>query len=192
MPALRNNRHELMAHETARGASHGEARATIYGKPDPQHAYKICTTDAFKARVAELRAPIIEATNIEIAHVLQKMIARAFYNPGDFYTTLDTGKQKFRPLDELTPDQLFAVDCSTFVGVDGTERHRFRLADRDKALDQLGRYLQMFKDTVVVENAFKVIQEMPDDELDRRIRELEGALAENEPWSNGPGELTRQ
>jgi len=31
----------------------------------------------------------------------------------------------------------------------------------------------MFKGTVVVENVFKVIQEMSDEELDRRLAELE-------------------
>ena len=44
-----------------------------------------------------------------------------------------------------------------------------------KALDSLARYLQMFKDTLVVENVFRVVQEMDDDELDRRLGELERA-----------------
>ncbi len=40
------------------------------------------------------------------------------------------------------------------------------------------RYLQMFKNTLVVENVFRVVQEMDDDELDRRLAELERAFNE--------------
>ena len=36
--------------------------------------------------------------------------------------------------------------------------------------------LQMFKDMVIVENVFRIVNEMDDDELDRRLGELERAL----------------
>ncbi len=36
----------------------------------------------------------------------------------------------------------------------------------------------MFKDTLVVENVFRIVNEMDDDELDRRLAELERALGE--------------
>jgi hypothetical protein len=181
MPELRTKKHDLMAQRmAATGDSAPDAHEHVYGNKNPKRAYDIASDDKFQARLAEIKKPAFEetilATSLEVAHVVQKMSARAFYNPGDFYSTLDTGKAKFKPLSDLTPDQLQALDCQTIVAADGSERHRFRLADKDKALDQLGRYLAMFQDTVVVENVFKVIQEMPDDELDRRIRELESAL----------------
>ncbi len=53
-----------------------------------------------------------------------------------------------------------------------------KFADKQKALDSLARYLQMFKDTLVVENEFRVVHEMTDDELDRRLAELERAFGE--------------
>ncbi len=55
------------------------------------------------------------------------------------------------------------------------EEHQYecKFADKQKALDSLARYLQMFKNTLVVENVFRVVQEMDDDELDRRLAELE-------------------
>ncbi len=59
----------------------------------------------------------------------------------------------------------------------GDEMHyEYKFADKQKALDSLARYLQMFKDTLVVENVFRVVQEMDDDELDRRLAELERAF----------------
>ncbi len=64
------------------------------------------------------------------------------------------------------------------VQIDGKRMWEVKFADKQKALDSLGRYLQMFKDTVIVENVFRVVHEMDDDELDRRLAELERALGE--------------
>ncbi len=36
----------------------------------------------------------------------------------------------------------------------------------------------MFKDTVIVENVLRIVNEMDDDELDRRLAELERAYRE--------------
>ena len=66
--------------------------------------------------------------------------------------------------------------CGSALPAQSQDRHS-TFANKSKALDQLARHLQMFKDTVVVENVFQVIQEMSDEELDRRIRELEDAIA---------------
>ncbi len=58
----------------------------------------------------------------------------------------------------------------------GDEMHyEYKFADKQRALDSLARHLQMFKDTLVVENVFRVVHEMTDDELDRRLAELERA-----------------
>ncbi len=64
------------------------------------------------------------------------------------------------------------------IQIGDTRTWEVKLADKQKALDSLARYLQMFKDTLVVENVFRVVHEMDDDELDRRLAELERALGE--------------
>ncbi len=46
----------------------------------------------------------------------------------------------------------------------------------------------MFKDTLVVENVFRVVQEMDDDELDRRLAELERAYKDAKTLSPPTGE----
>ncbi len=56
--------------------------------------------------------------------------------------------------------------------------YEYKFADKQRALDSLARHLQMFKDMLVVENVFRVVHEMTDDELDRRLAELERALGE--------------
>ena len=191
MPPLRTPRHDLVAAEVAKGATYTDAHTTVYGRHDRQRAHEICSADVFKARVIELRSGAVQEVEIEVSWVLREMACRAFYNAADFYKFGANGRPKLKNLDELTEDQQRAIEAQTIQSADGTERHRFRLADKNKALDQLARHLQMFRDTVYVENVFKVIQDMPDDELTRRIRELEDSIANSEPWSNGPGEPTR-
>ena len=96
----------------------------------------------------------------------------------------------------------FAVDVQRAMALRNTDvpedRRRPDLAARgpapshrrQKALDSLARYLQMFKNTLVVENVFRVVQEMDDDELDRRLAELERAYNDaktlDPPTGKGP------
>ena len=54
--------------------------------------------------------------------------------------------------------------------------------------DSLARHLQMFKDMVVVENVFRVVNEMDDDELDRRLAELERAFGQATTLDPAAGE----
>ena len=79
------------------------------------------------------------------------------------------------------------------VMLDGRKAWEVKFADKQKALDSLARYLQMFKDTLVVENVFRVVQEMDDDELDRRLAELERAYNDaktlDPPTGEGPPRL---
>ncbi len=71
----------------------------------------------------------------------------------------------------------------------GEELHyECKFADKQKALDSLARHLQMFKDMVVVENVFRVVHEMEDDELDRRLAELEQAVKEAKKLNPSSGE----
>ena len=76
------------------------------------------------------------------------------------------------------------------VQIDGNRMWEVKFADKQKALDSLGRYLQMFKDTLVVENVFRIVHEMDDDELDRRLSELERAYNDaktlDPPTGEGP------
>ena len=51
--------------------------------------------------------------------------------------------------------------------------YEFKFANKQRALEGLARHLQMFKDTVVVENVFQEIQDMSDEELERRVAELD-------------------
>ena len=58
-----------------------------------------------------------------------------------------------------------------------------------KALESLGRHLQMFKDTLVVENVFRIVKEMDDDELARRLAELERSIEEARTLNPAAGKV---
>ena len=87
----------------------------------------------------------------------------------------DDGKVTQRDPTSLPEDLRRAIVAIKPVEVGEELHYECKFADKQKALDSLARYLQMFKDTLVVENVFRVVHEMTDDELDRRLAELERA-----------------
>ena len=175
MPILKNTRHELVAHNLARGLSQEEAYAAAGFKPHRGNAARMSANESIQARVRELMAPAVEAVEVSVERVLLEMTRLAFY---DLTEVLDVGDNRITMRDptSLPEDLRRAIIGIKSVQVGEDLHYEYKFADKQKALDQLARHLQMFKDTLVVENVFQVIQEMPDDELDRRIRELECAI----------------
>ncbi len=102
----------------------------------------------------------------------------------------DDGKVTQRDPTSLPEDLRRAIVGIKPVQVGDEMHYEYKFADKQKAIDSLGRYLQMFKDTVIVENVFRVVQEMDDDELDRRLDELERAYRDaktlDPPTGEGP------
>ena len=78
----------------------------------------------------------------------------------------------------LPEDLRRAIVAIKPVQTDEGLHYECKFADKLKALDLLARHLQLFKGTVVVENVFRILNEMDDDELDRRLAELERAFGE--------------
>jgi len=115
-------------------------------------------------------------------------------------TPLGVAQQRLRrrAVDQRDPTTLpedlrRAIVAIKPVEVGDELQYECKFADKQKALDSLARYLQMFKDTLVVENVFRVVQEMDDDELDRRLAELERAYRDattlDPPTGEGPPRL---
>ncbi len=127
-----------------------------------------------KERYGELMAPAVEATQATVERVLKEMVRLAFY---DMTAILDStnGRIAMKDPRELPEDLRRAIVAFKPVEIGEELHYECKFADKQKALDSLARYLQMFKDTLVVENVFRVVHEMTDDELDRRLAELERA-----------------
>ncbi len=108
-----------------------------------------------------------------VERVLAEMKRLAFFDITEMFEVKD-GKITMRDPASLPEDLRRAIVGIKPVG-DGLQ-YECKFADKQKALDSLARHLQMFKDTVIVENVFRIVTEMDDDELDRRLTELEHAL----------------
>ncbi len=177
MPILKNARHERFAHNLAKGMSATEAYEKAGYKATGHSAEvagaRLLRNVEVRNRIAELMAPAIKATELSVERVLAEMKRLAFYDMTAVLEVTD-GKITMRDPASLPEDLRRAIVGIKPVG-DGLQ-YECKFADKQKALDSLARHLQMFKDNVIVENVFRIVNEMDDDELDRRLRELEHAL----------------
>lgn len=130
-----------------------------------------------RAYIAELMAPAVKAAELSAERVLKEMTRLAFYDMTALLD-VDDGKITLRDPTSLPEDLRRAIVGIKPVQIGEGLQYECKFADKQKALDSLARHLQMFKDTVVVENVFRIVTEMDDDELDRRLTELERAFGQ--------------
>ncbi len=176
MAILKNTRHEKFAQYIAMGMSATEAYAKVGYKQSEAHASRLAGYGKVRARVAELMAPAVEATQATVERVLQELVRLAFYDLTVVFES-ENGRLTMKDPWNLPEDLRHAIVGIKPVQVGDVLHYECKFADKQRALDSLARYLQMFKDTLVVENVFRVVQEMTDDELDRRLAELERAYS---------------
>ena len=192
MPVLKNARHERFAQNKAKGKSTGPAY-TAAGYKATGHSAEVAGGRLLKNvevrnRIAELMAPAIEAAEASVERVLREMTRLAFYDMTAIFEVQDDGKITLRDPTSLPEDLRRAIVAIKPVRVGDDLQYECKFADKQKALDSLARHLQMFKDMVVVENVFRIVNEMDDDELDRRLTELERAFGEATTLNPAPGE----
>ncbi len=118
------------------------------------------------------------------------MVRLAFYDITEILAVDKQGNVTMRDPTSLPEDLRRAIVVIKPVEIGEELHYECKFADKQKALDSLARYLQMFTETLVVENVFRVVQEMDDDELDRRLAELERAYNDaktlDPPTGEGP------
>ncbi len=144
-------------------------------KPSEAHASRLAGYGKVRTRVAELMAPAIEATQATVERVLKEMVRLAFYDMTAIFDSTN-GRIAMKDPRNLPEDLRRAIVAIKPVQVGEELQYECKFADKQRALDSLARHLQMFKDTVIVENVFRIVNEMDDDELDRRLAELERAF----------------
>ena len=122
-------------------------------------------------------APGVEATELTVERVLREMSRLAFYDLTEILA-MEDGKLTMRDPKTLPEDLRRAIVAIKPVQVGDGLLYECKFADKQRALESLARHLQMYKDTAVVENVFRVVNEMDDEELDRRLAELERDYAD--------------
>ena len=194
MPVLKNARHERFIQGVVKGISPGPAYTAagyeVTGNSAESAGARLFRNVQIKERYAELMASAVEATEATVERVLKEMVRLAFYDMTEILAVDDDGKVTQRDPTSLPEDLRRAIVGIKPIQIGDTRTWEVKFADKQKALDSLARYLQMFKDTLVVENVFRVVQEMDDDELDRRLAELERAYNDaktlDPPTGEGP------
>lgn len=152
-------------------------RAGYSPKTAAATASRLLRNVKMRAYIAELMAPAVKAAELSAERVLKEMTRLAFYDMTALLD-VDDGKITLRDPTSLPEDLRRAIVGIKPVQIGEGLQYECKFADKQKALDSLARHLQMFKDTVVVENVFRIVTEMDDDELDRRLTELERAFGQ--------------
>lgn len=101
-------------------------------------------------RIKELRAGREKRTEITADRVLEELGKIAFSNVGDFIQMKDKdGLISMEMLDSLTVDQLACVAEITEYETDrGNKRFKFKLHDKIKGLELIGKHLSMFNENI--------------------------------------------
>lgn len=192
MPVLRNPRHEAFAQGLAKGLTADAAYREAGYKSNRKNAARMKTYEDIRERVLELSRAALPEIEATVERVLAEMMRMAFYNPVDVIRVLGPRLTDLKALEKLPEDLQRCIHKIVPTKLGDDVYYRVEFADKAHALDQLARHLQMFKDTVIVENVFKIVQEMSDEELDRRLAELGDAIrdATGLDFSSGKGPKT--
>ena len=127
------------------GAAYRRAYPKCGAESARRNAHRLLTNADIQNYLAGTLAAIIKREKIPLEkRILDHWIRRAFFDPGEIIN----GKGALlRPLDELSKTGLsLCVDgIETRINAQGIETVRVKLADRDKALEMLQRYIQMIQ-----------------------------------------------
>lgn len=138
---------DLNGRRAAIAAGYKENSATV-------QASQLLTRLNIKNRVAELKQEQFEALDISAKRVLSEIAKLSFSNMDDYVVT--EGDKKVLNMAGLTRDQMAAVCEITEDTTGGTGdgerkvvvRTKFKLYDKTKNLELLGRHLKLFTDVI--------------------------------------------
>jgi phage terminase small subunit len=113
------------------------------------------------ARIAEIRAPLLEAQEITKEKVMKEIASIAFSDIGKLFDE-DGALKHPSEVDEKTRRALSAIDMEELYEGKGAERisvgmtKKVKLWDKVKALEMLAKHFQLYSDAPVVKTEVKV------------------------------------
>lgn len=192
MPVLKNQRHELFCQEVAKGSSTESAYTLAGYAPNRGNASALRLKKSVKSRIDELfnrrtereeRGEQIAIAKLAITKeaVLGELAKIAFANMADYMKVGEDGQPSLN-FKDLTRDQAAALTEITVEEFkDGrsdkreVRRVKFKLADKEKALVDLGKHLGLFIERVE-HGGVGAFARMSDEELDTALTEQAKAL----------------
>lgn len=139
---------ELIANSSMDGKSTYKAIYQCSDKAAESGASRLMAKMEIQAYIAELQRQRSERTKITADLVLQELAKLGFSNISN-YLTFDSSDVKLKSSNELSKDQLASiVEVSKSKSVTGHTSIRFKLYDKIKALELIGKHLSMFVENV--------------------------------------------
>lgn len=153
MGTLVNSKHELFALALAQGQSASAAYVAAGFKAHGSNAARLSANEQVRARVEELLSAAAEKAGVTIQRVVEELAKIGFANMADYMRGGSDG-DPYLDFSALTRDQAAAlaeVTVEDFKDGRGEEardvrRIKFKLSDKQGALEKLGKHLGMFKD----------------------------------------------
>ena len=150
MPELKNSRHELFAQNVAKGMTADAAYAAAGFTKNDGNASRLKGNERISARIEELQKKIAERALVDVERVINGLlniadadISEAFEEDGKTLKSIHKWPKKLR-LALAGVDVEEIVSDGQFIGY----AKKLKLNSRDKALENLGRYLKLFTDKV--------------------------------------------
>lgn len=134
------------AARAARAAGYSENGAHVAGQ-------RLLRNATVQAEIAQKTAEIHQKLDISVERVNLELARLAYYDPRNFWNA-DGSAKPLTDLDEDSARALAGFDMAELFTGSGEKRDlagyvkKFKLADKTKALELLGRHLKMFTDRV--------------------------------------------
>lgn len=142
MPALANRKHEQFCQLVAGGMSGVKAYSEVGFTPSSRNAGRLISQANIKARIAEILARGAARTEVTVERTVRELADMAFYDPGEIGAANIKGPEDIQHL----PEPLRRAICGWSWDRQGN--FVLKLANKDGALDKIGRYLGMYRDKV--------------------------------------------
>ncbi|AZC09441.1 terminase small subunit [Acinetobacter nosocomialis] len=184
---LENERHELFCHEYLKTLSAQEAGKAV-GFKTRQHAWDVLQREEVQERIAYLNGQRLKRVDVDADYVLRRLVEI------DQMDVLDIMDDKFclKPISEWPKVwRQFVSNIENNEEFEGYGEDReqsgwlkkIKWPDKVKNLELLGKHIAVgaFKESVEHKHSGKIdLQTVPDDALDKRIKELEIKVMQND------------
>jgi len=154
-----------------------------------QTAYRLMKRPEIRAYVNKLIEKRNERADLSADQIVNELRMLACYDLTEVLIDSEDGNAAVMQDPRKLPEDLrrAIVKMKSVPLADGKIGYELTFADKLRALEMLARHLQMFKETLVIENVISVVRGMDDSDLDRRLAELERIVAEAANAYSSPG-----
>jgi phage terminase small subunit len=151
----RSRKQELFAAEylTDHNATRAYIAAGYSATGAAQSASRLLRNTKVAELISQTQEKRMDQLDISAERVLATLAAIAFHDPRKFFNA-DSSAKQVTELDDVTAMALAGLEVSELFEDVGDQKHvygltkKFKLADRLRALEMLGRHLKMFTDKV--------------------------------------------